>query len=78
VNAHTRVNADGTLTVKPTLMPALQPKGLMHRVNQVTGYASLGMSSLGYYLGYKAIAGYNEALKQEGLTPEKRQALEFE
>ncbi|WP_342064540.1 anthrax toxin-like adenylyl cyclase domain-containing protein [Candidatus Fukatsuia endosymbiont of Drepanosiphum platanoidis] len=78
VNRHTLVNTDGTLTVKPTLMPSLQPKSRWHRVSNVTGYAGLGMSGLGYYLGYKAIAGYEEALKQQGLTPEKRQQLEFE
>ncbi|WP_174888712.1 C80 family cysteine peptidase [Candidatus Williamhamiltonella defendens] len=78
VNQHTELNPDGTVTIKNKLMRSLQPKNLMHRINKGANYAGPGMSVLGYYFGYRAIDSYNNALKQEGLTPEQRQALESE
>ncbi|MBK4362219.1 YopT-type cysteine protease domain-containing protein, partial [Candidatus Hamiltonella defensa] len=78
VNQHTEFNPDGTVSIKNKLMRSLQPKNLMHRINKGANYAGPGMSVLGYYFGYRSIDSYNNALKQEGLTPEKRQVLESE
>lgn len=78
VNQHTEFNPDGTVSIKNKLMRSLQPKNLMHRINKGANYAGPGMSVLGYYFGYRSIDSYNNALKQEGLTPEKRKALESE
>ncbi|ATW33821.1 hypothetical protein [Candidatus Williamhamiltonella defendens] len=78
VNSHTKCHSDGTFTVKPELMRAIQTKNLVHRMNKVVNYAGLGISGLGYYFRSQVISNYEQALKQEGLTPEQSQRIEFE